>query len=224
MENYKKCSACKEVKPWSAFSIRKATGKPRSECRICNCARSRKWSLENPIKQRAWQKEWDRRNPHKKEWAVRPEKAKTRHKKYYEENKDAIARMNLNYYRTVDGWLTKTLSALRGNSRDRGHGAPCFRDRHELRAWALSQPNFNVLWASYEKSGWLRDLKPSIDRLDNKRGYELDNIRLVTWRENYRAWLDSPAHRERQRRRFKNMWEQIRAKGTADKIAGAGEL
>lgn len=224
MENYKKCSSCKEVKSWNAFSIRKENGRPRSECRACNCARSRKWAKENPAKQREWQRKWDKENPHKKEWVIRPEKVKARNKKYYQENKDAIAQMNLRYYRTLAGWLTKTLSAMRSNSKDRGHTPPCFQNRHELQQWVLSQPNFNALWSSYERSGWVQDLKPSIDRLDNKRGYDLDNIRLVTWRENYRAWLDSQDHRERQRRRFKNMWEQIRAKGAADKIAGAGEL
>ena len=43
---------------------------------------------------------------------------------------------------------------------------------------------------NWVNSGYKRDMKPSIDRLDNSRGYSFDNIRLVTFRENYMTYHD----------------------------------
>jgi hypothetical protein len=44
-------------------------------------------------------------------------------------------------------------------------------------------------------SGYQKELKPSCDRLDNNRPYELDNLEIVTWEENRaRAARDKAAN------------------------------
>ena len=45
-------------------------------------------------------------------------------------------------------------------------------------------PQFIVLWQRWVDSGWDRNLSPSIDRIDNSRGYVLGNIQWITNYEN----------------------------------------
>lgn len=44
--------------------------------------------------------------------------------------------------------------------------------------------DFDRLYAEWEKSGFTRKLTPSIDRVDNKKGYEAENMRWITVTEN----------------------------------------
>lgn len=43
---------------------------------------------------------------------------------------------------------------------------------------------FDRLFSEWERSGYNKQRKPSIDRISNKRGYDLDNIHWMTWAEN----------------------------------------
>ena len=70
------------------------------------------------------------------------------------------------------------------SSRKRGHNPPTFT-LEELRSWLNIQPNLRALMEEYKASGGKKDLKPSVDRLDDSRGYSLDNIQLGTWKDNY---------------------------------------
>lgn len=54
----------------------------------------------------------------------------------------------------------------------------------ELKDWFLSQDSFRELYTAWKESGYEKWLAPSADRIDNNRGYSLDNIRLMTWQEN----------------------------------------
>ena len=48
----------------------------------------------------------------------------------------------------------------------------------ELREWILRQPNFDLLYNDWVKSGYKKELRPSVDRLDDYQGYFFGNIRL----------------------------------------------
>jgi hypothetical protein len=48
--------------------------------------------------------------------------------------------------------------------------------------------NFERLYVDWEASGFTRKLTPSIDRIDNTRGYEADNMRWITVTENSRKF------------------------------------
>ena len=76
------------------------------------------------------------------------------------------------------------------NSKTRGHEPPTY-SLDELRSWIKEQPHLNFLMNEYKNSGGEKDHRPSIDRIDNTRGYDLNNIQLVNWfvnRQNqYRA-------------------------------------
>ena len=60
-------------------------------------------------------------------------------------------------------------------SRQRGHLMPSYT-KDELYLWVTSQPKYNTLYENYVHSGYNKLYIPSIDRLDNIKGYFLDNI------------------------------------------------
>jgi len=46
--------------------------------------------------------------------------------------------------------------------------------------------NYKEIHGAWVKSGYKMKLSPSIDRIDNARGYDLDNIQIITVSENAR--------------------------------------
>ena len=55
--------------------------------------------------------------------------------------------------------------------------------KQELKEW-LYENNFKSLYDNWVSSGFNKNKKPSIDRLDDFKPYSFENIRLVTWAEN----------------------------------------
>lgn len=79
----------------------------------------------------------------------------------------------------VSGVMYRTMLS---NSKLRGHDNPSF-SISEFRDW-LNNNNFISLLERWEGLGGDKYEKPSIDRLDDEKGYSFENIRLVTWGEN----------------------------------------
>jgi len=50
--------------------------------------------------------------------------------------------------------------------------------------WSMNNPDFHRLFKEWEDSGYERNLCPSVDRLDSKLGYLIDNMEFVTFLEN----------------------------------------
>lgn len=69
------------------------------------------------------------------------------------------------------------------HSVSRGHPPPAY-SLEQLIAWADAQPQLYQLWQDYVASGYQTKLRPSCDRKDNSRSYELSNLDLMTWQEN----------------------------------------
>ena len=56
--------------------------------------------------------------------------------------------------------------------------------KSELFDWVIYQSEFESLYSDWKGSGFLKGKKPSVDRLDDYKGYSFDNIRLTTWEDN----------------------------------------
>lgn len=72
----KKCTKCGGLQPLSAFSVRKASGKPLAQCKTCCVASARRSALANPERVRANQERWRganiaRRREIARAWAAR---------------------------------------------------------------------------------------------------------------------------------------------------------
>lgn len=72
------------------------------------------------------------------------------------------------------------------HSKKRGHKPPGFNEE-EFREWITSQERWDCIVQNWMMSDFNTYLAPSVDRLDESRGYFFDNIRLVTWIENASA-------------------------------------
>ena len=87
------------------------------------------------------------------------------------------------YRNTMKGFLTNTYSKQRERNKQRGHG-PLPYTLKEFHDYAKGLQNLEELFNKYIESGREKDLYPSFDRIDNSKGYSLDNIQLMTWAEN----------------------------------------
>jgi len=46
---------------------------------------------------------------------------------------------------------------------------------------------YQEMYKKWKESGFIRDLSPTVDRIDSYKGYTTDNMRLLTWRDNLMA-------------------------------------
>jgi len=68
-------------------------------------------------------------------------------------------------------------------SKRRDHSIPTY-SLTELRSWLRSQPQLESLMEAWRLSANPSMDVPSVDRIDNEIGYTMENIQLMTWREN----------------------------------------
>jgi len=92
------------------------------------------------------------------------------------------------YQKTKDGLISTIYSTQRATSRKRGDPMPTYT-LGELREWMFSQRVFHELYDNWKESGYNTRLRPSCDRLDDYKPYTLDNLRVVTWRENNQRYM-----------------------------------
>jgi len=90
-----------------------------------------------------------------------------------------------NYRRTKVGLITKMMHSMQGRKARNPGFEPNF-SRKELLEWALSQEVYHTLYEDYVNSNYDSNKKPSIDRIDDYKGYTFDNIQLMTWEENFK--------------------------------------
>jgi hypothetical protein len=87
------------------------------------------------------------------------------------------------YFKTKGGLISMIYSHQRSHSISKGRVLPNYSNQ-ELRNWLFGQEKFHEMYDNWVKSGYLKDLKPSIDRKNNNKPYTIDNIQLMTWDEN----------------------------------------
>jgi len=95
------------------------------------------------------------------------------------------------YKRTKDGLITRIYSHQKTNSTNKNNIPPKY-SKAELMLWLLQNDLFHRLFKQWEEAGYSKKLTPSIDRLDDYKGYSFDNIQLMTWEENKQK-----SHRDR---------------------------
>ena len=87
------------------------------------------------------------------------------------------------YSRTERGLISQVYNGQRSSSRYRGHDMPTY-SKVELSQWIRKQKLFTQLFKNWHNSNYNKDYKPSIDRKDDYKPYTLDNIKLMTWKQN----------------------------------------
>ena len=87
------------------------------------------------------------------------------------------------YSRTKDGVVTIIYASQKNSSKKRIHERPSYT-KQELKNWLYSKELFHKLFNDWEDSDFKKNLKPSVDRIDDDIGYTMENIQLTTWEEN----------------------------------------
>jgi len=94
-----------------------------------------------------------------------------------------VSAINLKYYRSKVGLITRMYNNQKCKSSKRGHGQPSY-SKKELILWVTENREFTKLFSGWRNSGYQMSSIPSCDRLDDYKPYSLDNLRLITWEEN----------------------------------------
>lgn len=89
----------------------------------------------------------------------------------------------IEYQRTKRGFVTRLYANQIKGSKGRTYGLPKYT-KEELFIWLEEQKNYNKLRKNWEASNFDKMLTPSVDRINDHIGYNLDNIQLMTWEEN----------------------------------------
>jgi len=95
---------------------------------------------------------------------------------------------NVERQRNKETFFCKLYTEQKYSSIKRNHAPPMYTLK-ELEDEYKNTTQFKRLFKEWENSNYEKYKKPSFDRLDNNKGYSLDNIQLVTWEEN-----DNNAH------------------------------
>lgn len=87
------------------------------------------------------------------------------------------------YTRTFDGFVTVVYANQRQASKTRGHKSPKYT-KEELAEYLKKNDKFKELFNEWEKNGYKKEERPSLDRLNQSFGYSFNNIVVKTWHEN----------------------------------------
>ena len=82
----------------------------------------------------------------------------------------------------ISQFITQSYSSLRYKSKRRGDEYPKFT-KDEFLIW-LYKNRLEAMWIKYIESGFDKNQRPSVDRIDDYGVYEFSNMQLITWREN----------------------------------------
>lgn len=93
---------------------------------------------------------------------------------------------------TLKQYYTQVYSSVRYKSKRRGDNMPKF-NKQELIKWLVDN-GVESMWIKYIESGYDKNVKPSIDRIDDYGSYTFGNMQLITWRENQIKGVNSKKH------------------------------
>lgn len=88
-----------------------------------------------------------------------------------------------NYQKTEKGLISKIYSGQKTRTAKKGFDEIKYT-KEELSNYITGNEKYKSLYDNWVKSGFDKQLTPSIDRINPKKGYSLDNINLTTWGEN----------------------------------------
>jgi len=106
------------------------------------------------------------------------------------------------YEKTKKGFLVRTyrnmLSRVSGVTKNKNHlylGLEIL-NKESFYEWSLNNDSFNHLFDVWKSLEYKRTLTPSIDRIDSKKGYILENIQWITFSENCKKGNESRFKKE----------------------------
>lgn len=93
--------------------------------------------------------------------------------------------------RELRKYYTQVYSSIRSRSKRRGE--ICLISKSDLIIWLLSK-GVKKKYLAYIRSGYDKNKKPSIDRIDDFKGYFFENMQLITWGQNQLKGCNGEKH------------------------------
>lgn len=109
----------------------------------------------------------------------------------YSDCKTCCSKRKKEYNRTKEGLLLQRYNNMKARVEGRDPnvvssvGQPIL-SKAEFLSWALNNPDFHYLYRDWVESGYQLKYAPSVDRIDERFGYEVFNMQFVTQSENVR--------------------------------------
>lgn len=94
------------------------------------------------------------------------------------------------YEKTKKGYLVRTyrnmLNRVKGILKKKAHLYQGLNilSKEEFYEFSLNDESYNLLFEKYRESDYQLRFAPSIDRINSEKGYELENIRWISFSEN----------------------------------------
>lgn len=178
----KKCSVCNTARSLEAFTkSKKSADGFRDECRHCNASRAKAWREGNPEKAKQAVGAWRRNNVAKVATGLKTWRAK---------NPVAIAECRRR------NWASALVSQARNRAQHSGYectiSTAWVAERFQQQSGKCFWLGVDLVPSGTPYAPW----KPSLDRLDNEKGYTQDNVVLSSRFANHaRNGMDADAFR-----------------------------
>lgn len=101
------------------------------------------------------------------------------HKKDVSDNHNRVGN---GYDFSEKGVIRVLYKTQKRHQRLRGHGDMPYT-KAEFENWLYAN-GYKGLYEKFKESGFIKDLKPSVDRIDDFVGYSFENMKLTTWKHN----------------------------------------
>lgn len=188
--------------PVHGLAVRTAYSKRRCRCETCVSvwrALTRASRAANPEAARARQLKYREAHPdrvqdrYRRYRAENTEKCRGATRSWVANNREAIKEYRRRKWRTREGWAKAAV--FRCRRRAQSKGLECTITFESVMAVWPADDVCPVLGVLFEigGEGAERDNSPSIDRVDNERGYTPDNIQVISCRANALASNATPA-------------------------------
>lgn len=90
--------------------------------------------------------------------------------------------------KTKKGLITTIYYHQKNNRNSKKY--PIGYTKNEFHEWMMGNKNFHELYKKWVESGYEKNKRPSVDRIDDYKGYSIDNIQLMTYEQNIQKSRD----------------------------------
>lgn len=106
----------------------------------------------------------------------------------------------------LKNWITKTYGRMKRDNKHKFNAELPFT-KLQFADWVLCHNIFELL-DNYKNSDFDKNFNPSINRLDDYKGYSFENIELITWKENNEKGRKSLKNKEQCSKMAKEIWSK----------------
>jgi len=85
--------------------------------------------------------------------------------------------------KTKEGVLASIYRAQKASSLSRNHKKPDYT-KEDFIKWCLCQKQFHDIFENWVNSNYNKWARPSVDRINDYIGYNMENIQIMTWKQN----------------------------------------